>query len=218
MNASTFVCNSDINIANSYRCASANQEEAKNSGTYSVNSADNKEDSDEACRCNYLAFSEPQFEAEVVRKRMCNGSKQPMEYIGYTRSLLVHFEFGFADSMDSFNVSFESESRFIMSCLKKKYLKNECIGNLDVVKGIPIDEHDLAKVTHQPGAVIGSPYFPTLCSRDLIKQHMIRCEADDSKIDDKNGCIIRILFTDFQIGKMSRMEVNLCYYYIDFAI
>lgn len=83
------------------------------------------------------------------------------------------------------------------------------LGNLDVVIGIPIDEQELAKVSYQPGAIIGSPYFPTLCSRDLIKQHMLRCETADaigSNKDDKE-CIIRILFTDFQIGMMSRMEV-----------
>lgn len=75
--------------------------------------------------------------------------------------------------------------------------------------GVPIDIHDLAAVTHQPGAVISSPYFPTLCSRDLIKQHMIRCESmDQRKIKkDDDQCMIRILFTDFQIGMMSRMEV-----------
>lgn len=71
------------------------------------------------CRCNYLAFSEPQFEAEVVRKRMCNGIKQPMEYVGYTRSVLMHFEFGVVASKDSFNVTFESESK-----LKKLYPKD----------------------------------------------------------------------------------------------
>lgn len=70
----------------------------------------NYDSADGACRCNYLAFSEPQFEADIVRKRMCNGMTKPMKYIGFTRSVLMHFEFERASSIDSFNVTFESES------------------------------------------------------------------------------------------------------------
>lgn len=101
---------SSLNIENNEKCA-AIKNGALSNGKKALPGTVSTADDGLVCRCNYLAFSEPQFEADVVRKRICSGLGQPAEYIGFTRSVLMHFEFGATDaSMDSFNVTFESES------------------------------------------------------------------------------------------------------------
>lgn len=61
-------------------------------------------------------------------------------------------------------------------------------------------------------AVIVSPLFPDASPRDLIKQHLITCTlrtptTPSSVNQTTSACSIRIMFTDFQIDLMSRMEI-----------
>lgn len=108
---SLFIHRSELNIVNNGKCAKNKQDDSTISPSTEPEAAHDNNNLPESCLCNYLAFSEPQFEADIVRKRMCNGMKPPMQYIGYTRSVLMHFKFGVAASMDSFNVTFNSESK-----------------------------------------------------------------------------------------------------------
>lgn len=82
-------------------------------------------------------------------------------------------------------------------------------GNLDQSFGIPTNDlRRLADRTHRPDAVIVSPFFPAASPRDLIKQHLITCTAAPGapSTTASTACSIRVLFTDYQIDRMSRLE------------
>lgn len=80
------------------------------------------------------------------------------------------------------------------------------VGNLDNTYGSPMDPRRLSHPSHRPSAVIVSPFFPAASTRDLIKQHLITCTAASAANQTLSACSIRVLFSDFQIDLMSRME------------
>lgn len=49
-----------------------------------------------------------------------------------------------------------------------------------------------------------SPFFPNFYPRDLIIEHLIRCNSTDD-----TDCSIEITFTDFQISASSVIEVRM---------
>ncbi|XP_031625338.1 uncharacterized protein LOC116342012 [Contarinia nasturtii] len=134
------------------------------------------DEGDTSCKCaDYISFTEPPYDENSTEKMWCGRSPHQFR----TRGRILVVTYVYQKSHDNpFNLTYSSEQ------------------NLLTYKGV-VSEND----TSENVDVLQSPFFPNFYPRDLIIEHLIECNLNDSTV-----CYIEISFSDFQISLTSVIE------------
>uniref|UniRef100_A0A182NKH7 CUB domain-containing protein n=1 Tax=Anopheles dirus TaxID=7168 RepID=A0A182NKH7_9DIPT len=128
------------------------------------------------CRCDYLEFTEPPFDAEEYSGRRNCG--HDVVYQTQTRSVQIKFVY-WSNHTHAFTLDYVAER------------------NRETIQANPGSVQNLTG-NSQHHRIITTPYFPSYYPRDFGKEYVLSCNVE--------ACRINVIFSDFQLAKTSTME------------
>ncbi|XP_035793857.1 uncharacterized protein LOC118467456 isoform X2 [Anopheles albimanus] len=130
------------------------------------------------CRCDYLEFTEPPFDAaEYTGRRNCG---HDVVYQTQTRSVMIKFVY-WSNHSHAFTLDYVAER------------------NRETIQANPGPSPNVTDIS---GAhhhrLITTPHFPSYYPRDFGKEYVLSCNVE--------ACRINVMFSDFQLAKTSTMD------------